>query len=228
MTTTDVRAVPGVPECTLDDATVAALPSDAPPAPWDVTCTSIMWYGRGGRAAGRAAGAVATTGRGLVTIGGIVSYSRTPVGPYHEAFATVAVRRGRSVRGTIPFMAVDSPLSLVGGRRNWSLPKCLAQFTGEPAAAGATMTAAGAGWAIRATARPFGPTYPIPMSGRLVQAGSDGRLRESVLAGHGRARSALVTVEVTSSRGDLARWLRPGRHLGAVLLDTAFELSAPG
>jgi hypothetical protein len=45
-----------------------------------------------------------------------------------------------------------------------------------------------------------------------------------VLDGRGRSRAAIVTVEVTS-RGDLAGWLRPGRHLGAVLLDTRFTLS---
>jgi hypothetical protein len=227
VTLADVRAVPGVAECELDDATVASLPGESAPAPWQVRCASIVWYGRGGRAAGLAAGAVAAGGRALVTIGGLVSYADTPVGPYHEAFATVAVRRGRGVRGTIPFMAVDSLVSLVGGRQNWSLPKCVARFEGEPSATGSTMTAEGDGWRVSATARPFGPRYPLPMRGRLVQAFPDGVLRESALSGRGSARSALVRVEVSSTRGDLPRWLRPGRHLGAVLLDTAFELTAP-
>jgi Acetoacetate decarboxylase (ADC) len=227
MTITDLRAVRGVPECALDDVTVAALPSQVARAPWTVTCSSITWYARGGRAAGAAAGPVAPSGRALVTIGGLVSYTDTPVGPYHEAFGTVAVRRGRSVRGTIPFMAVDSLPSLVGGRANWSLPKCLARFTGEPSPSGSTMTADGDGWRIVATARPFGPRYRAPMSGRLVQPWPDGALRESVLSGTGHARSAIVTVHVESTRGDLAAWLRPGRHLGAVLLDTSFTLAEP-
>jgi hypothetical protein len=228
MTIIDLRAVPGVPECALDAATVAALPDGVAPAPWTVTCSAITWYGRGGRAAGAAVGpAVAPSGRALVTIGGLVSYRDTPVGPYHEAFGTVAVRRGRGVRGSIPFLAVDSLPSLVGGRANWSLPKCLAEFTGEPSASGATMTAQGDGWTIRATARPFGPRYPVPMSGRLVQPWPDGEVRECVLTGGGRSRSAVVTVEVASTRGTLPVWLRPGRHLGGVLLDTTFTLSDP-
>jgi len=228
VTIIDLRSVRGVRECTLDDATVAALPSEVAPAPWTVTCSAITWYGRGGRAAGAAAGSViAPSGRALVTIGGIVSYDETPVGPYHEAFGVVAVRRGRGVRGSIPFMAVDSLSSLVGGRANWSLPKTIAQFAGEPSAHGSTMTADGDGWRLVATARAFGPRYRVPMRGRLVQPWPDGVVREAVLSGSGHARSAIVTIDVSSTRGDLAGWLRPGRHLGSVLLDTTFTLSAP-
>jgi hypothetical protein len=223
MTFAQLRAVPGVPECALDDDTVAQLPDETAPAPWEVTCSSITWYGRGGRAAAQAAGAVGRGRRALAVIGGIVSYRDTPVGPYHEAFGTVALQQGRQMRATIPFMAVDSPVSLVGGRANWSLPKCLATFNGSPTS---TMTAEGDGWRIRASARPFGPSYPVPMSGRLLQAWPDGVVREAVLDGRARSRSAIVIVEVTST-GPLPGWLRPGRHLGAVLLEASFGLSAP-
>jgi hypothetical protein len=226
MTPADVRAVPGAAECALDDATLAELPPDAPRAPWHVECDSIIWCTRGGRAAALAAGDAARgTARAPGVVGGLVSYRRTPVGTYHEVLGMVAIRRGRRVHGTIPFMAVDSRDSLVGGRQNWSLPKCLARFTGEPIA-DATMTARGVGWELRATARPFGPSYPMPVSGRLVQAWPDGRLRASVLTGRAHARSAVVTVEVASD-GSLASWLRPGRHLGAALSDVTFTLPAP-
>jgi hypothetical protein len=224
MTPAELRAVHGVPECTLDDATVASLPAEAPPAPWLAECSSITWYGRGGRAAAAAAGAPANRSSALAVIGGLVSYRNTPVGPYHEAFGTVALRDGRKVCGSIPFMAVDSLSSLVGGRQNWALPKCLASFTGEPGEL--TMTAKGDGWQISATARPFGPRYRVPMSGRLVQAWPDGILRESALDGKARSRSAIVTVEIESD-GPLPTWLRPGRHLGAILLDATFDLSVP-
>lgn len=224
MTTIDLSAVPGVGECSLSEEILAMLPSDAPPAPWTVRCSSITWYGRGGRAAARAAGrTVVASGRSLATVGGLVAYADTPVGPYNEVFGVVAYRDGRSVRGTIPFMAVDSPASLVGGRGNWSLPKTLARFTGEPATSGCVMSAAGEGWLVRATARPFGPSVTVPMNSRMVQPWPDGLVRESVLTGTGRSRSAIVTVEV-DSRGELPTWLRPGRHFGSVLSDVEFTL----
>jgi hypothetical protein len=224
MTTIDLRAVPGVAECTLSDAVAAGLPAEAPPAPWTVRCSSITWYGRGGRAAARAAGrSVVRSGRALATVGGLVAYADTPVGSYNEVFGVVAYRDGRSVRGTIPFMAVDSVTSLVGGRGNWSLPKTLAQFTGEPSAGGCVMSAEGDGWLVRATARPFGPSFRVPMTSRMVQPWPDGVTRESLLTGTGRSRSAIVTVEV-DSRADLPGWLRPGRHFGSVLTDVGFTL----
>lgn len=228
MTPAELITVPGVAECRLGEATVAALPSEAPPAPWAAECSAIVWYGRGGAAASRAAGVAAEDGQALATIGGLVSYSNTPVGSYHEVFGTVAVRTGRAIRGTIPFMAVDSLASLVGGRQNWSLPKCPAAFTGEPAISGSTtaMTAEGDGWFVRASARPFGPSYRVPMRARMVQPWPDGLLRDAALDGSSRSRSAIVTVEVRS-RANLASWLRPGRHLGAVLTGASFTLGIP-
>lgn len=220
----DLSAVPGASECRLDDAALADLPPDAPPAPWDCESSAVVWWSRGGRAATRAAGAVGSSGgRVLAVVGGMVSYQRTPVGPYHEVYGAIGLRRGLRVRGTIPFMPVDSRASLVGGRSNWSLPKCLADFSGEPGPG--TMTARGAGWQVRATARPFGPHFPLPMRGWIVQAWPDGALREAVLTGRARARSAIVTVQVESD-GELRRWLRPGRHPGAVLTEMTFSLSA--
>ncbi|MDT4894577.1 MAG: hypothetical protein QOE97_3612 [Pseudonocardiales bacterium] len=220
MTRDDLSAVPGVGECDLDAETVAALPDGSAPAPWAAECASIIWYARGNRAAAAASG---VEGRPLIVIGGLVSYAQTPVGSYREVFGMIALAHGRAVRGTIPFMAVDSPASLVGGRSNWSLPKSLASFEGSPEQG--SMSASGATWQVQATARPFGPHYPVPMRGRLVQRWPDGRPREAVLSGHGRARSALVTVEVRSA-GPLAEWLRPGQHPGAVLSATRFALSA--
>jgi hypothetical protein len=222
MNTAELQAVPGVTECRLPDSVVSSLPSSAAEAPWDVTCSSIIWYARGNAAAASAAGAAAQGARRAAAVsGGLVAYEDTPVGPYSEVFGTVAFRSGRSVHGTIPFMAVDSRDSLVGGRQNWSLPKCLASFTGSPAAG--AMSAEGDGWTVRVSVRTFGPRFPMKMTGRLVQPWPDGVLRASMLRGKARARSALVTVEVRSA-GTLASWLRPGRHLGAVLEGTRFEL----
>jgi hypothetical protein len=56
-----------------------------------------------------------------------------------------------------------------------------------------------------------------------VQYFPDGALRSAILTGRARSRPALVTVEVESS-GQLATWLRPGRHLGAIMSGTTFTL----
>ena len=219
----DLRAIRGVSECDLTDEIVAQLPSSAPPAPWEATCTAVLWGGRAPRTAAEAAGIeVVGSGKTVAVIGGFVSYSSTPVGQYHEVLGAVGVRHGRRVLGTVPFMAVDLPASLVGGRANWSLPKTLATFTGEPAS-GAALSATGNGWTVRARARVFGPPLPAPMKGRIAQLWPDGVVRASLSGGKARMRQAIVNVEVDSS-GDLAAWLRPGRHLG-VLMTGGFNLS---
>jgi hypothetical protein len=56
-----------------------------------------------------------------------------------------------------------------------------------------------------------------------VQYFPDGTLRSAVLRGRAKSRPAIVTVEVESS-GQLASWLRPGRHLGAIMTGTTFTL----
>jgi hypothetical protein len=56
-----------------------------------------------------------------------------------------------------------------------------------------------------------------------VQHFPDGALRSAILSGRAKSRPAVVTVEVTSS-GQLASWLRPGRHLGAIMTSTTFTL----
>jgi hypothetical protein len=226
MTIAELRAVPGVPESTLDDATAAALPTEAPPAPWECESAGVVWWGRGGGVRRSRAGDVLPgSGRPLIVVGGLISYRRTPVGPYHEVFGGVGMRRGRSVQVSIPFMAVDSRDSVVAGRQNWSLPKVLAQFTGE-SGAGVASVAEGDGWTVRVTARPLGPRMPARMRGRMVQRGPDGVARSAVLSARARTTPALVTVSVWSS-GDLASWLRPGRHLGAITSDVSFTVRAP-
>lgn len=226
MKTADLLAVPGVAESKLSEQVAASLPDSAPPAPWDCTSTGIVWWARGRAVRSSSVAALLPAGRPAVAIGGMISYATTPVGPYHEVFGGVALRAGRGVDVTIPFMAVDSRDSVVGGRQNWSLPKVLASFTGEPGA-GTTTTATGDGWTVAVTARPVAPRIPVRMSGRVVQRWPDGSVRAAMLSGRGRSRLAVVSVAVTSSVGDLPSWLRPGRHLGALLSDVRFELPAP-
>ncbi|MGN6607860.1 MAG: acetoacetate decarboxylase family protein [Jatrophihabitans sp.] len=220
--TIDLRAVPGVAETDLSESLFASLPAGAPPAPWDCTCEAILWLTHADGSAARAQTAV--PGRNLVVIGGFVRYLDTPVGPYNEVLGTVGVLQDRSVTATVPFMAVDSRDSLVGGRQNWSLPKTLATFTGAPL--DARMSASGDGWAVSASARAVGPNLPTRLSGRLAQDWPDGVLRDAALRGKGRVRPALVTVGVESD-GALPSWLRPGRHLGVIVRSATFTLGRP-
>jgi hypothetical protein len=85
------------------------------------------------------------------------------------------------------------------------------------------MSAEGDGWSVRVTARPIAARLPVRTTGKVVQAWPDGSVRSALLTGKARSRPALVTVEVRSN-GNLASWLRPGRHLGAVMSDTEFTL----
>jgi hypothetical protein len=66
---------------------------------------------------------------------------------------------------------------------------------------------------------------PVRSGGRIVQRWPDGELRTTLMRARGRARPALVTLEVESD-GPLPSWLRPGRHLGAVVPSGTFTFPA--
>ncbi len=231
MTTTrpEITGVRGVPESAVSAALLATLPANDAPAPWTVTCEAVLWFCRGGEAATRALPpALRSEHRGLVVVGGVVRYSDTPVGPYDEVFGLVGSRSGRHGWGSVCFMSVDSPASLVGGRANWGMPKTLGAFTGE-VRSGATVVARGADetdWSVSATPRVRGPRLPARSRATTRQELDGGRIGHSRLSASARVRPASVDVEVRSS-GDLATWLRPGRHLGAVVERSTFTLAAP-
>jgi hypothetical protein len=231
MRTTDISLVPGVAESALDPAAVAGLPANEAPAPWQCRAQAVLWFGRGGKNAARAlAGTLGGDARALTVVGGMVRYLDTPVGSYDEVLGSVGYRSGRRLVGNVAFMAVDSPTSLVGGRSNWAMPKTLATFGGSPTA-GATMSAEGANWRVRATATAFGPALPLPgLAATVVQRWPDGQLRDNPLRAGGRFRAAVVRVEVESdlrSGLTLPMWLRPGRHAGVVFESFDFTLGAP-
>ncbi|MDT0201488.1 acetoacetate decarboxylase family protein [Nocardioides sp. AE5] len=226
----DLRRVPGVPETAIDDALVATLPANEAPAPWAVRSTGMVWMHRANPAADdalpealRRQGATSS-----FVIGGFVRYTETPVGAYDEVFGVVGYRIGRQVGATVAFMAVDSATSLVGGRENWSMPKAMASFTGEPAPR-REMTAAGTnehGWSVRATAGRAAPPVPVFSRARVVQEFADGSVRGCRLRARGWSRLTRVEVEVSSS-ASLPAWLRSGRHPGATLSGINFSLGVP-
>ena len=232
MTTTsrpEISGVAGVPETAVSDALLASLPANDAPAPWTVRSQAVIWYARGGSAATQALPPALRAGhRGLAVVGGVVRYDETPVGPYDEVFGLVGSREGRKGFGTVAFMSVDSPASIVGGRANWGMPKTLGAFEGE-IGSGRTLTARGAdamGWRVTVTPRVIGPRVPFSMKAVTRQEVEGGRIGDSRLDGKARLRPALVKVEV-ESEGPLASWLKPGWHLGAVVDQCTFSLGPP-
>lgn len=224
----ELTGLRGVPETALSDALLTSLPANQAPAPWECRCSALLWLGRGGRAAAAALPSALAGSPALVTIGGFVRYTDTPVGPYDEVLGMIGSRTGARPWGHVAFMSVDSRPSLVGGRTNWAMPKTLANFDGDPAA-GRTVCGTGAddiGWSVSATSRVIGPAVPLKTKRTARQQFSDGRIGDSLLTFAGRVRPAIVTVTVTSP-GTLPTWLRPGRHLGAVIESATFTLGEP-
>lgn len=216
----DMIDLRGVPQTTLADDVAAGLPAEAPAAPWHTAMRAVVWQTLPSRAAREAAGPV--PGRAALVLGGMISYDETPVGPYDEIVGVVGMLSGQA---TVPFIAVDSPASVVGGRTNWALPKTLARFTGTPSTG---MTATGEGWSVRVTVHALGLAIPFRTKGRLLQPWPGGEVRHTRVRMSGKARPALVRVHVTAEP-TLSGWLRGGWHLGAVLETVTgdFELARP-
>jgi hypothetical protein len=202
----DMIGLRGVPQTALTDAD--DLPAEAPPAPWHTSMRAVVWQALPSRAARQAAGPV--PGRVAMVVGAMISYNDTPVGPYDEIIGGVGMLSGQV---TVPFIAVDSPASVVGGRMNWALPKTLARFTGGPAS---EMAATGPDWSVRVTVHALGLAVPFRTRGRLAQQWPDGEIRRTRVRMSGKARPALVRVRVTAEPS-LSGWLRGGWHAGAVL-----------
>lgn len=218
--------VPGVPETALDPELLGRLPQTAPPAPWDLALQALVWFCPPGRAAApvlpiarRASAHVVARG------GGLVRYLETPVGGHAEALGAEVLWRPHEAGVHIPFMAADSPVSIVGGRRNWSVPKTLASFDGDPVGDRA-MTARGDAWEISARARALGPPLPYATAFTLLQVWPDERVRRATAGTRGRARPARVTVEA-SGGADLRCCVGEGTFLGAIIESARVTLDAP-
>lgn len=207
----------GVPQTVLADD--VGLPEEAPAAPWRTAMRAVVWQGAPSRAARLAAGPVASASRVAMVLGGLISYDDTPVGAYDEVIGVVGLLSGRGVEATVPFIAVDSPASVVGGRVNWALPKALARFTGTPSDG---MSAEGDGWAVRVSVRALGFSVPFRTRGRIVQPWPGGETRRARVSMSGRARPAAVRVHV-EAEPTLSAWLRSGWHVGAVLENVTGE-----
>ena len=194
----DLTLVPGLPECALPND--LALQGGTPVPPWDCRVRAVVWWQRAAPALPEGWPVAA---RGL-TVGAVVDYLESPVGPYREVFAGPLARSGLAL--TVPFIAVDSPESVAGGREHWALPKGLAAFTGDVRQAS---SARGGTWAVDVAVTRLGPLLPT----RLAFGADQGRGRATVSL---RGRTALARVRVDAVGPTLSGWLGSGTHVGVV------------
>jgi len=200
----DFVRLSGPPETALRREDVATLPASAPAAPWRVTARALFWTDRPDDRARSALEAVvpeevSVGATPIATLGALIQYLDTPVGRYSEIMGAVVYRRGRTVFTHIPFIAVDSPASVVGGRTNWALPKTLASFDGQPANR-IPMTATGGDWCVEATPTAGRLAVPLllPKLLALVQLGPHRTVWSVRPSGYGIARPARADVRVTA------------------------------
>ena len=225
MTTHPLQAIEGVPESALADADAAGLPASSAPAPWTTRLQAVVWWHR---AAPHAAEHLPAPLRGRrtlpVTIGALISYLDTPVGPDHEVLGVPALLAELPLpAAVVAFIAVDSAASVHGGRANWQLPKTLARFEWpDSVARGFELDAEGPRWSVHATVRPRGRRFPVAGPLRNRQVGPDGREVTFGSRASGRARAAAVELE---SRGaTLPAWLCSGRHAALVIDEARVEV----
>jgi hypothetical protein len=186
---------------------------------------ALLWCHRATPAAGgELPHQVAARGGLPITVGGLISYLDGPVGPYGEIFGAPLVLRPVPPVSHVAFMAVDSPASAGGGRRNWALPKVLASFDGEPGRPG-TVTARGDGWDVRVSATARARRFRAVATIRCAQLWPDGVVREFSVRMRGPAQLARVEVEHRVA-SPLSRWLANGRHVGVVISGTQ-DVSTP-
>jgi Acetoacetate decarboxylase (ADC) len=214
-----------VPESVLSERIAAQLPASAPPAPWSTRLHAVVWWHRATPTAAAVMPVALRSRRRLaLTVAAFVRYVDTPVGGYREILATPVLLLERPVpAATIPFIAVDSLASIVGGRANWALPKTYADF--EWPEDGLDLAAGGDGWSVGAHVQPRGPAFPFAAVGRDRQINPDGRELAMRICGRGRARLGRATVRVVGPK--LPGWLRAGRHPAIILVGARIHFSAP-
>jgi hypothetical protein len=222
--------LPAVPESRLDDALRARLAAGegGPPAPppWTTSVSAVLWWHRAAPdAAQRLPDAVRDLPHLPITVGALVRYRNSPVGSYSEVFASpVLLRRGRGLPAvSVPFIAVDSLASVVGGRAGWMLPKTLARALWPPDDAARIETD---DWSVAVSIAPRGPRVPIRGRLPLLQSQPEGGRRLSLVQMRGRMQVGWARVD--TSGPSLPSWLRSGRHPAVAISSGTMRISAPG
>jgi hypothetical protein len=226
--------LPAVPESRLGPDLRARLlageGSPPPPPPWRTQVAAVVWWHRADPAArDQLPEAVRHLPSLPLTVGALVRYRDSPVGSYSEVFASPVLLRGRGRPGlpvlpaiTVPFIAVDSWASVVGGRAGWMLPKTLARALWPPHDPARLETD---GWSVAASVAPRGPQFPLAGILPLLQAQPDGSRRRSTVRMRGRARFGRV--EIATSGPSLPAWLRAGVHPCLAISSGRMLITAP-
>jgi hypothetical protein len=223
--------LPSVPESQLAPGVRSRLLAGegGPPAPppWSTQVAAVLWWHR---ATPAAVEQLPEAMRNLpylpITVGAFVRYRDSPVGSYSEVFASPVLIRRRPWRlpaVTVPFIAVDSLASVVGGRAGWALPKTLARALWPPDAPARIETD---DWSVALTVTPRGPQIPFVGTLPLLQPQADRTRRLSSVKTRGRVRAGRA--EIATSGPTLPRWLVPGVHPCVTIAGGRMNISAPG
>jgi hypothetical protein len=215
----------GLPETQLPERLIAQLPDTVAAAPWHTRdCTVATWLHEVGPEALECfPDPIRPSGVALVAWA-LVSYGDTPVGPYSEIAATLLPVDDEY--GHIPFIVVDSPASVVGGRVNWLLPKALADFDWSEDRRAVTVSAsqpASPAWTISVGVTPTGDPTPLTIPNHCQQVSTAGEARRFDGKLSGQMTSATIVVDGKAD-GPLSALLTPGTYDGTVLTDCEFEV----
>ena len=213
-----LQELEGVAESALADEDAARLPGTSAPAPWATVLDAVVWFHRAAPGAAERLPAALRDRPSLpVTVGALIRYRDTPVGPYREVLASPSLLLGpRGPEACVPFIAVDSLPSVHGGRENWALPKTLARFDWpEQPRGGFELDAEGRGWSVHATVRPRPRRLPFAAISRNRQVTPAGT--EITFDSRWRGRARLASVELETRGPTLPGWLCSGHHPALVL-----------
>ena len=242
-----------VPESSASAEMISATPEVGSPAPWLIEGHGVIWVARATRSDLSLLPPELRRGAfPLIRFGLAVRYSETPVGTYNELGGALGYLRRDGFWLHIPFLPVDSPATMRGGRENWALPKVLATFTGDPDPASTFRaeslppgaTEENPPWSVSVDISPrrrsvrlrpptltrYVPSLGLPSIVGVEQVTPDGT---RVRTGFDRLASVIidagpVTVDVDAHGSDELRCLfTAGRHRGIALTYRGVYLAPP-
>ncbi|QIS14022.1 acetoacetate decarboxylase family protein [Nocardia arthritidis] len=235
---TEWTTVPSsIPEARLTDSMIARAPRESNTAPWRVRADGfVVWFsGADPKDRNLLTPALDYDATLLGKVSWFAHY-QSDLGPYNELAGVLNYGRTGGAHMTIPFLPVDSGVSMRSARERWAMPKTLAEFSGGVPAPGKTISARGAGWEVSITSKLRGTRIPVIQLAGLVQAPgflsieqqlADGRVVQSRRVGiDGYAPAVeLLEVEVSTKGSDQLRQLIPsGKFLGAYVPAANFDL----
>jgi hypothetical protein len=207
----------GLPECALPAELAARLPASVAPAPWDVAGSVVSWTQEVDESACALYPDAIRPDRVALAAWALVRYDDSPVGPYDEIALTLIGDDGG--RGHIPFIAVDSLTSIVGGRANWLLPKVLGAFEWAPDGSGVTVRGEQPDqpeWWLTLSWQATGESAEVSLPNDLQQVSRTGDVAWFDGAIAGEVSPAVVTVEAHAT-GPLGSVARSGQFDGGVM-----------